>query len=232
MKPRRRVSWQVSLLSRPEHGRAGEDRWAVRPGARRWVLCDGASESYDAAGWASELATALAQAGPGEEAVSLARHRYRRRAKAPGDWLAELSRKRGSWSTALVAELGEGGLSLRLSAIGDTEAFVLDGLEVVLAFPVTAAEGFTNTPNLVGEAAGPIPHFQTGQLPLARIRRPSVILATDALAARILSEPEASRGSLLRFLAGAGGRDFMDWAEAEMDSGQLGHDDLSLLWVR
>ena len=195
------------------------------------MLCDGASESYDAAGWASELAAALAQAGPGEEAVSLARHRYGRRTETPGDWLSELSRKRGSWSTALVAELGEGGLSLRLSAVGDTEAFVLDGLEVMLAFPVAAADGFTSTPDLVGEAPGPIPRFLSVQVPLARLRRPSVILASDALAARILTEPEASRGGLLRFLAGADGRDFTDWAEAEMEAGRLGHDDLSMLWV-
>jgi hypothetical protein len=51
------------LISRPYHGTTGEDRWAWRRGHSgwtAWVLCDGASEGYDAAGWAQVLADHLA----------------------------------------------------------------------------------------------------------------------------------------------------------------------------
>lgn len=51
------------LFFRPFHGPAGDDRWAWRrgnTGRTSWVLCDGASESFDGAGWAKILAESLA----------------------------------------------------------------------------------------------------------------------------------------------------------------------------
>ncbi len=51
------------LFTLPYHGPLGEDRWARgidRWGGQTWVLCDGASESYDPAGWAQKLAATLA----------------------------------------------------------------------------------------------------------------------------------------------------------------------------
>ncbi len=67
------------LISRPYHGTTGEDRWAWRRGHSgwtAWVLCDGASEGYDAAGWAQvladHLADGLADSLPGHLADSLA----------------------------------------------------------------------------------------------------------------------------------------------------------------
>ena len=72
------------LISRPYHGTTGEDRWAWRRGHSgwtAWVLCDGASEGYDAAGWAQvladHLADGLADSLPGHlagRAVSPAHH--------------------------------------------------------------------------------------------------------------------------------------------------------------
>lgn len=52
------------LFSIPFHGPNGEDRWACHctaTGWSAWVLCDGASESYDGAGWAQALAKSLAE---------------------------------------------------------------------------------------------------------------------------------------------------------------------------
>lgn len=65
------------LISRPFHGTTGEDRWAWRRGRSgwtTWVICDGASEGYDPAGWAQVLADHLAESMadglPGHLAVS------------------------------------------------------------------------------------------------------------------------------------------------------------------
>jgi len=232
MKLSGRAFGRVSILSRPEHGDSGEDRWATCPGAGRWALCDGASSSWDAAGWAAELASALARKGPCPEAIERARQRYSRRCESPEDWLSALSRRRGSWSTALVAEFGALGLSLTLSAIGDTEGLVLDGYGIVLAFPLVSAGDFTDRPALVGEAGQGALSFHRIQVPLAGLRRPSVVLATDALAQRILAEPTATRPALLGFLDRADDAAFRAWAEAEIDAGRLAPDDLSLVWVR
>lgn len=242
--PTRRAFHRVRLLSHPEHSQAGEDRWALDPGTGYLALCDGASEGWDSGRWAGCLATALAHRGPGEEALRQARAAFDRAAKTriaataqvppgggPEDWLAARARKRGSWATALVARPGPGGLSLQASAIGDTCLFVLDGFSCVYSFPLARAEDFTNAPALIGAEDSSLPAFATRTIRLASLHRPSFALATDALAARLLSGSLGEKRELWAFLARATDESFEAWAISEMDQGKLGRDDLSLLWV-
>ncbi len=225
---------RAKLLTLAEHSPSGEDRWAADPGRGRWALCDGASEGWDSGRWAAALARALVLGGPNAEAVARARRDFGQSAAGPRDWLAERARARGSWSTALLVEIGRGGRSLRASAIGDSCLFVLDGLELAASFPLETAAAFSNTPDLVADRATPDgdepPRFRSAVFALAALRRPALLLATDALAAHLLSSED--RRGLLRFLVSATMADFEAWARREMADGRLRRDDLSLLWIR
>lgn len=224
---------RAKLLALAEHSPSGEDRWAAEPERGRWALCDGASEGWDSGRWAAALAGALVRAGPGAEAIARARRDFSLAAAGPRDWLTDRARARGSWSTALLVEIGPGGRSLRASAIGDSCLFVLDGLELAAAFPLDRPEAFSNMPELVADRAPPggePAHFRSSVFALAGLRRPALLLATDALAAHILASED--RRGLLRFLASATLGDFEAWARGEMAEGRLRRDDLTLLWIR
>lgn len=213
------------------HSATGEDRWSANPTRGSWVLCDGASEGWDSGGWAETLAYRLAHLGPCDAAITRARRDFFRARQDSIDWLSDRARKRGSWATALVVEVGSSGRFLKASAIGDTTLFILDGYGKVLSFPMEDSADYTNTPNLIEDHGDNLPEFPSLVIPLAGLRRPSFVLATDALAARLLENAEAEQEKLWRFFSTAGPQAFASWAIQEMSAGQLGHDDLTLLWV-
>jgi hypothetical protein len=227
-----------SLISIPHHGPAGEDRWAGRRGA--WALCDGASEGYDGAGWARCLARSLVSSDSIGTAVQRARAAYQPSlAPSPGqaadrgrDWLREMGEARGSWSTALLVRVSRLGGYLRAEACGDTVLFVRDGYDTVCSFPIDDADAFNQSPALVADRDGEDrgeDAFSSVTILLGGLRRPSLVLASDALAARVLSSHGAERRALWAFLAAAGKAELSSWAEAEQAGGRLRADDLTML---
>lgn len=200
---------------------------------RRWVLCDGASESWDAAHWAVSLATALAEGDDLQVAVGRARRRF---AHADGrterHWYVDRARERGSWAAALVVEASGGGKRIEAHASGDVELFVLDGTSLVAAFPIERAADFGSTPDLIGAGTEPSAAFRSARFELGALRRPNLLMATDALAARILGCGEEERRGLLRFLSRCPAPVFAAWAAAETAVRSLAVDDLTLLWIR
>ncbi len=221
------------------HPPTGEDRGIADSSRRRWVLCDGASEGWDPAGWAGILARSLAMLGPNARAIVNAREDFAsssgsKETSGGADWLSVRARVRGSWSTALVVEASPGSQYLEISSIGDTCAFILDGFVPVLSFPLSDPLLFSSTPDLIGGEHGPIPAFNRVVVPLGRLKRPSFALATDALAARLLSEMGCTNGSsdsIWRFLAGADEKAFKAWVEEGIERGAMTRDDATLMWV-
>ncbi|MFZ4617216.1 MAG: hypothetical protein ACOYM2_13595 [Rectinemataceae bacterium] len=158
--------------------------------------------------------------------------------ETPGgaDWLSIRAKERGSWATALVVEASPGSQYLEISTIGDTCVFILDGFVPVLSFPLSDPLLFSSSPGLIGGEHGPIPDFTRLVVPLGRLKRPSFALATDALAARLLSEmgytkDDGSTNSIWRFLAGANEKTFKTWVEEGMERGVMTRDDATLMWV-
>jgi hypothetical protein len=197
------------------------------------VLCDGASESWNAARWASILAASLAEGGAGPTSVDRARRRFaatESRETAP--WYAERARERGSWAAALVLEASGGGRRVNAHAVGDVELFLLEGAKLVGAFPIERAADFGSTPDLIGAAEEDLPVFRSWRFDLGPIRRPSLIMATDALACCILKAGEDERRNLFRFLARCSKAEFASWAAAETEVRSLAADDLTILWIR
>lgn len=225
------------VISIPHHGQAGEDRWAGRSGA--WALCDGASEGYDGAGWANCLARSLVRSDSTGAAVLRARIAYQAtRSSLSGqsgssqDWLLERGAARGSWSTALLVRVSRLGGFLQAHACGDTVLFVRDGLEPVCSFPIDDADAFNQSPSLIADRAGDdrgSDAFSSATIMLGGLRRPSLVLASDALAARILAVHGSERRALWAFLAAADAPDLQSWVASEHGCGRLREDDLTML---
>lgn len=226
------------VVSIPHHGQSGEDRWACRSGA--WALCDGASEGYDGAGWARILARSLVSSESNETAVQRARAAYRASLMpSPGkplppdqDWLRERGAARGSWSTALLIRVSRLGGFLRAEACGDTCLFVRDGLETVYCFPIDDADAFSQSPSLIADREGEDrgeDDFSVATIMLGNLRRPSIVLATDALAARVLAVSGSERSELWSFLSKADAVTLSAWADSEQRSGRIRMDDLTML---
>lgn len=225
---------RAKLLAHAEHSASGEDRWAADPERRRWALCDGASEGWDSGAWAGALSSTLVRGGPCLESIARARRDFAISGAGPQDWLTQRASARGSWSTALLVEIGRGGRSLHASAIGDSCLFVLDGFDIMASFPLETALAFSNTPDLVADRVlpgdGEPTSFRNAVFKLGDLRRPSILLATDALAAFLLQT--ADKQGVLRFLASATIADFETWTRRKTAEGSLRRDDLTLLWIR
>ena len=225
------------ILSRTVHGPTGEERFAVSSKILRWCLCDGASESWDAASWALDLACSLIRLGACPAAVAQAQALHERSGAEPTDWISGQAQKRGSWATALVVQVSGGGKRVHAWAVGDTELFVLDGTEIVRAFPVTDPSDFGSTPGLVSSrpaASGGDgdPSFRQMNFSLARLARPSLVMVTDALAARLLAASGQERSRLFRFFNACSPAEFSAWADAEIADRSIAPDDLTFAWIR
>jgi hypothetical protein len=142
-----------------------------------------------------------------------------------------MAKARGSWSTALVVSTGRLGLSLEALAVGDSCLFVLDGSLPVLSFPLATEGVFGATPDLVAAGGEAVPSFRRLDVPLARLERPSLVLASDALSERFLGADFLRDREAWSFLRQADQASFAAWAREETASGRLRADDLSLVWL-
>jgi len=169
--------------------------------------------------------------------VDQARTLHERSGAEPTDWISGQAQKLGSWATALLVQVSGGGKRVQAWAVGDTELFVLDGTEILRAFPITEPSGFGSTPSLVSSRPAVSggdgdQSFRQLDFSLARLSRPSLVMATDALAARLLAASGQERSRLFRFFNTCSPTEFSAWADAETESRSIAPDDLTLAWIR
>ncbi|MCA1950028.1 MAG: protein phosphatase 2C domain-containing protein [Treponema sp.] len=243
------------FISIPYHGERGEDRWAwgkSNSGATAWVLCDGASESYDAAAWAECLAWNIVNGllslervprngrGNLQKLVELwiyrARRIYQRNNQAQlaaDDWLSKASQARGSWATLLALRISPRGKTITAWTVGDTELFVLDRYRDILHLPISASEEFSLTPPLIGSSKRTtIPPCRVWHLQIQSLQQPRLILCTDALAAFILTKPDEERSMWWEFITKAPLKAVIDELAQTREIGALVADDYTLLELR
>ncbi len=241
--PCHRVLSARRILTRSVHGDSGEDRWAFCPGTGGWALCDGASESWAAfrlgrraCGFAGALRSRKRRVAHARRNMNSLRNASVRRntsglcSGVPG-WLSSRGPGRGSWSTALWARKSPSGRLFHAAAVGATCLFLLDGFSCLWSFPLRDPCDFGSAPALIGDQ-GPAPPFETRIIPAAPYRRPSLLLATESLAARLLREPPEHLPNLLRFLFRCAVKDFSCWVEQETVEGRMKEDDCTLLWLQ
>jgi Protein phosphatase 2C len=230
--------------TRPEY----EDGVAWSPRQRRFAVADGASASAFARLWAHLLVHAYAAGWLMPETLESDLSRIQAR------WAALVDRRRLPWYAAEQARRGAFaalvGLSVRPDggwaalAVGDCCLFHLRGQELLLAFPLSDPEAFTNRPMLLGSR--PLSNVslrQCGAIATASgVWRPgdTFLLMSDALAAaflRLRAEAGAplAPGDRPSSLPGLDfdrtRRGFRRWVEALRAQRIMRNDDVSLLWL-
>jgi hypothetical protein len=213
--------------------RENEDASVVSRRLRRIALCDGASISFDSRLWAQCLARAFVRTGtvtPGSLGPAMqlydATHGNRER-----PWHEAAAMEAGSFATLLGFEW-LGTRRARLCAVGDTNAFLLRARRVRIAWPCTAPDDFGNSPSLVGSRpkhnqalfAGGGVHTTEWALE----RGDTFILATDAVAEWVVSDPDRRSAALVR-AARAGAVPFRALIDGERRAARMKRDDSTVI---
>ncbi len=234
------LRWRALRL--PKHGHTAEeyeDAWAADPGAGRFAVADGASESAFAGLWARLLVDGfLAARRPRDLAGWLDEARRRWSAEVMGlelPWYAEMKRAEGSFATLLGLRM-RGATPIhaarwRAVAVGDSCLVRMRNNGPVRAFPLGRSSEFDNQPRLIG-SRGEMPRgarYASGSLaPGDRL-----FLMTDALAQWFLRACEDGGRpweEIAPLLAAASAETaFASWVEGLRGSGGLRDDDVTLL---
>ncbi|MFH8579109.1 hypothetical protein [Streptomyces zaomyceticus] len=122
-------------------------------------------------------------------------------------------------------------------ALGDSCLFHLREGRLITSFPIADGDGFGITPQLLGsrnrDAALITDRASTASGELRA--DDELLLATDALAAWLLSQPGISSGGTgkqLGNLADLGEELFAEWVQSERDKSRMRNDDVALIRIR
>ncbi|MFE2041618.1 hypothetical protein ACFXAZ_11925 [Streptomyces sp. NPDC059477] len=122
-------------------------------------------------------------------------------------------------------------------ALGDSCLFHLREGRLLTSFPIADGDGFGITPQLLGsrnrDAALITDRASTSAGELRA--DDELLLATDALAAWLLSHPEidsGGSGKQLGKLADLGEETFAEWVQSERDKSRMRNDDVALIRMR
>ncbi|MEO2089516.1 MAG: hypothetical protein ABGY75_08475 [Gemmataceae bacterium] len=191
-----------SAASRPKAGhRADENEDAVgaNPTAGRFAAADGASEGWASGAWAKHLVGCYAHTPPEPTTfadwLAGARRTWSEPpATADQPWYAQAKQAEGAFATLIGIEvrLAKSGAGLRWKAVavGDSCLLHVRGGAVVESFPLSSPERFDTTPALIPSSAYrevPTPDWLAGTATAGD----TLLLATDAVAAALLAQPEA-----------------------------------------
>lgn len=142
---------KVDVFSLEKYAGLNEDQWHLpeAEGENLFVLCDGASESFDSRGWASLLANGLTSLDDFDNDWLAEKIREYEKAWQGRDlgWAQQRAFDRGSFSTLLALRLSGG--KCEVSAIGDSVAFSVNADAVIDKCPYYKAEQFLAHPLLL-----------------------------------------------------------------------------------
>lgn len=173
---------------RPE---ANEDAYAFSSDRQRFVLSDGASESYDSQFWANLLVRKFADdASFGQQWLEAAVTAYQSKHDfAAMSWSQQLAFERGCFATLLSVEHDQVSGRLAIFGVGDTVAVIMVGSEVVRSWPLDDPERFKDRPTLISTLRAhneftQVPEFDSlarTELDLSALPEPTLLCMTDAL---------------------------------------------------
>lgn len=227
-----------------------DDAYAVSVEGSRFAVADGASDSFRSGNWADTLVSTFV-ADP-----ILPAQYWRRLAPPDGvpaacEWLAPLQQswrrtiaddwnalpwykqnkaRGGAHATLLGLEVDRGGW--RAIAVGDTCLFHVRGETLVSAFPLTQADQFDTSPDLISTDVEGNGHL-SGGLKLRRGRwraGDSLILATDALACWALAAGDGTDWKSILDLRDA--EAFASLVAELRRTGAMRNDDVTLMVVQ
>ena len=136
-----------------DHPNDNEDRFKVVEDGRCIVVCDGASESFDAAKWASLVTERFHEAPLSPEGLLACVEDYEAAIDpASLSWSKQMAFERGSFSTlSRVAVLASG--TVEVTCVGDSLVVLTDGTTLLHCLPYAIAERFEERPLLLSTLA-------------------------------------------------------------------------------
>ncbi|CAM4345589.1 Protein phosphatase 2C domain-containing protein [Comamonas aquatilis] len=175
----------------PDKPEANEDAYAFSADRQRFVLSDGASESYDSQLWANMLVRKLAHDPYFNQAwITSAISAYQGEHDfATMSWSQQLAYEKGCFATLISVEHDALNNHLAVFGVGDSVAVLLVGLEIVRAWPLDHPDRFKERPTLLSTLRAHneftnAPDFNSRariELELAAFPEPTLLCMTDAL---------------------------------------------------
>lgn len=228
---------RAKVLTVAKHeGQANEDVARIA-GNGVFVLCDGASESYNSRLWAQILANGYA--GIGNMTAQWLKDRIAEYDKginaADLGWAARAAADRGSFATLLAVELGQE--HCQICAVGDSVAFLLNDDGIVDTYYYEDAGNFAGTPRLLASiyalnrirnGSNILDDVFCGTFDLRQVSH--ILLATDALALWIMERRDNDFASIKQLLA-IDGHDFRALAEKERKARRMRVDDTTMIRI-
>lgn len=215
-----------------------EDRFVVGEDGRCVTVCDGASESFDAAKWADLVsgrfhaerfsANVLARVVADYEAAC---------DPSTLSWSKQMAFERGSFSTLCRVEMGDGD-TLDVTCIGDSLMVLTDAAQLLHCQPYATSERFDERPLLLSTL--PAHNVAFGDTAFVegltqRVGVPTdspafVLMMTDALGQWLLSRMEANDTTALTDLISIRtDAELMALVESARASGAMRRDDTTLV---
>lgn len=218
-----------------------EDVYLSAPARGRVVLCDGASESFDASSWATLLVEQTLRDGLSLDSLQRCEEGYGLvHDPAALSWSKEAAYKRGSFATLVFAQDHPDRHVVEVAAIGDSLAVWSDGTAVIATTPLTRSEQFEEKPFLLSSHAGsnvppcnedPDP-WTTTKWTYGEQGYRLLICMTDALGAWLLRHQERDDATAIERLLGI--RDLgelVQLVDSERAAGTMRRDDTTLIIV-
>lgn len=190
---------------------ANEDALTISDTSNRFALSDGASDSFDSKSWAKLLANRFV-ADPGVSPAwiggALADYEAEHDFSAMS-WSKQAAFERGSFATLLGGEYLVDHHTVELLAIGDSVALLIDGDQLVSAWPFDDPDRFQERPSLLSTVQRHNDFLDAGDfwtrhgttLHLDKLNTPRLLCMTDALGEWTLRSSVRGNGDGLRELA-------------------------------
>lgn len=229
---------KIDAFSVEKYEGLNEDKWRWLQSSEEaalFVLCDGASESFDSRGWAAMLAHDLKSLDDLDQcwlAGQISKYERHWQNRKLG-WAQRLAFDRGSFSTILALQISHG--KCEVSAIGDTVAFAVNHTEILDSCPYRRADQFQNRPLLLSTLATLNPNLSEDRDDCANHAMldingaTHVLLLTDAIAHWLMKNAE-SDGQIRRLLAIASKEEFEAFVQEERKKG-LRFDDTTMIRI-
>jgi hypothetical protein len=214
-----------------------EDVFVVAGNGSCIVVCDGASDSFDARNWAELLAGHFSTHPATQADVAACVAAYVASTDfAALSWSRQMAFERGSFSTLVRVETGALG-ELCVTTVGDSLVVLTDGETLLHCQPYDTSARFLERPMLLSTVAHHNAAFDDEclaaltQTVIYPPDRPTFLLCmTDAVGAWLLSRTEAGdRSALEDLLAIRSDDELSSLVERERASGLMRRDDATLV---
>lgn len=232
-----RTLYAGSVAKYAERPEDNEDRFAVDDDGRCIVVCDGASESFDAAKWAALVVDRFHTEPLSPQALLACVQAYRDAIDpASLSWSKQMAFERGSFSTLSRVSVTDDG-ALEVTCVGDSLVVLTDGETLLHSQPYMRAERFEERPLLLGTLPSHNTSFLDDAFLSTLTRRVDVpdtacflLVMTDALGQWLLSRTEdRDRTALADLLAVRSDDELAALVDHARHNGAMRRDDSTLV---